>query len=285
MKSKKSNQSNQGLQFHRLPDLYRLHHLEHRYLVVPDDPGRRGLQGPGGDPAQPAPRCGAGEGAAALPGAAGGRLDGGGVFGHRGWAVGVAKDQWNHGSVADFLGKNMEKSYLRYVEIMDLNVRFFIFLHCARWDCGEGFCFASYFAWRSQNLKTQTRMKVFDHCHHLLPFFFRNHQLANKDIYERTWERCLIPEVRQILATTLIIHPLWCLHYLGIKVWNHQLGISHLRSPKVLGDVVQVKGGARLMASQEDGTIWGSKSECRTWPLENGSTGLPILGAGPSSQS
>ena len=93
MKSKKSNQSNQGLQFHRLPDLYRLHHLEHRYLVVPDDPGRRGLQGPGGDPAQPAPRCGAGEGAAALPGAAGGRLDGGGVFGHRGWAVGVAKDQ------------------------------------------------------------------------------------------------------------------------------------------------------------------------------------------------
>ena len=80
-----SHQITSGLQFRGLPDLYRLHHLEHWHLVVPDDPGCGRLQGPGGDPPQPETRRGAGEGQAALPGAAGGRLDRRGVLGHRGW--------------------------------------------------------------------------------------------------------------------------------------------------------------------------------------------------------
>ena len=85
---KSNHQINSGLQFRGLPDLYRLHHLEHWHFVVPDDPGCGRLQGPGGDPPQPETRRGAGEGPAALPGAAGGRLDRRGVLGDRGWDEG-----------------------------------------------------------------------------------------------------------------------------------------------------------------------------------------------------
>ena len=129
----------------------------------------------------------------------------------------------------------------------------------------EGFCFASYVGWRSQSLKTPSRMKVFDHCHRLLPLWFSQQPTCHQCYYKNMGTLLnSISQVRQILATTLVIQPFKCFKCLkwdksGLTKWASLI----CREPRCWVILCKWKAGqvAWVLSRMEcDGTIWGQNS-------------------------